>query len=130
MPSQSDQKLREAFGARVKELRKHKKLTQKELAQRLDVHHGQLNKYEMGLSVPPLEKLVALTQALSTSLDFLVFGAAGDADLHDTRLQVRLVAMQDLPHEDQEAIIVLLDAMITKHRARWAAAPVDAVVGK
>ena len=46
--------IRKAFGARLKNLRKKKKLTQKELAEKINVRFPQLNKYECGLHAPPL----------------------------------------------------------------------------
>jgi transcriptional regulator with XRE-family HTH domain len=131
MPAQHDTALREAFGGRIKELRKQKKWTQKELAQRLDIHHAQLNKYEMGLNIPPLEKLMVLVEALETSMDYLLFGnPSDDATLHNTRLRRRFLAVQELPAEDQETVISVLDAMIVKHRTTWATRPVDVAVGK
>lgn len=122
----SDRKLAQAFGARLKQLRKDRRWTQKELATKVGVRFEQLNKYEMGLNCPPFEKLLALADALSTSLDFLVAGTpTKDHSLRDTRLLTRFEAIQDFGPSDQEAIMALLDAMILKHRVQGAVAPVD-----
>ncbi len=51
MTIMQNEDIRKAFGVRLKELRKQKKLTQKELAEKVDVRHPQLNKYECGLQV-------------------------------------------------------------------------------
>ena len=55
--------IRKAFGARLKELRKQKGLTQKELANQLDIRFSQLNKYECGMHIPPIERLIQLSGA-------------------------------------------------------------------
>jgi DNA-binding XRE family transcriptional regulator len=44
---------RKTFGARRKELRKHKRWSQKELAAKVGIRFQQLNKYESGLNLPP-----------------------------------------------------------------------------
>ena len=53
-----DTELRKAFGARVKQLRKQRHWTQKELANRLDIRYQLLNKYEGGQHIPPAETLI------------------------------------------------------------------------
>jgi len=55
-----DNEIRKAFGERIKRLRKQKKWTQKELAAKLEIGFSQFNKYECGLHVHPVEKLIQL----------------------------------------------------------------------
>ncbi len=106
-----------AFGGRLKELRKQKKWTQKELATKIDVRFSQLNKYESGLHAPPPEKLVELAGVLDTTVDFLLTGNADEAvPLHSPRLLDRFRALEGFEPDDQEAVIKLIDAMILKHR--------------
>lgn len=106
-----------AFGGRLKELRKRKKWTQKELATKIDVRFSQLNKYESGLHAPPPEKLVELAGVLDTTVDFLLTGNADEAvPLHSPRLLDRFRALEGFEPDDQEAVIKLIDAMILKHR--------------
>ena len=66
-----DNDARKAFGLRVKELRKLRGLTQKELANKIGGLFPQINKYESGLSSPPLEKIIKLAEVLDTSADYL-----------------------------------------------------------
>ena len=42
--------IRKTFGMRLKELRKQKGWTQKELANQIDIRFAQLNKYECGMA--------------------------------------------------------------------------------
>ena len=126
MAIMQDDEFRKAFGRRLKELRKQNKWTQKELAAKLDIRFGQLNKYECGLNAPPLEKLMQMSALLNVTVDFLLTGEnPDDTPLHNTRLLERFKAIQGFDMEDQEAVIKLIDAMIVKHRVESAIAPVE-----
>jgi transcriptional regulator with XRE-family HTH domain len=119
-----DDGLRRAFAARLKELRKQKALTQKELAQRIGANYQQLNKYECGLHTPPLDKLVSLAEALETTVDYLITGdPAQNVPLHNTQLLERFKALEGFNAQDQETVIKLIDAMIVKQRVESAVQP-------
>ncbi len=121
-----DAEIRKAFGARLKELRKHRHWSQKELAEKLDIRFSHLNKYESGMHMPPVEKLMALAALFDTSIDFLITGnETNDQKLHNTRLLKRFEAVQALSSDDQDTIVAVLDAMIVKHRVQGAVQPVD-----
>lgn len=110
-----------AFGARLKELRKQKDWTQKELAGKVGIRFSQLNKYESGLHAPPPEKLIELAEVLGTTVDYLLTGDRAEAvPLHSTRLLDRFRALEGFQADDQEAVIRLLDAMILKHKVQGA----------
>ena len=75
---------------------KSQKLTQKELADKLGIRFGQLNKYECGLNAPPMEKLLQLAELLDTTVDYLLTGDGKDErPLHNTRLLERFRALED-----------------------------------
>jgi len=63
----SDLELRKKLGSRIKKLRKQQKWTQKDLSAKIDVRFSQLNKYEAGLHVPPVEKLILLAEIYNTT---------------------------------------------------------------
>lgn len=116
-----DSSIRKAFGERVKQLRKAKGWTQKELGNKIGVTYAQLNKYEGGTNAPPLDKLQALASALETTIDYLVSGnLAEDMPIHNTRLIQRFQELESFTPEDQETVIKLIDAMIIKHRVEGA----------
>jgi transcriptional regulator with XRE-family HTH domain len=116
--------LRKSFGVRIKELRKNKKWTQKELANKLDVRFPQLNKYECGLHSPPMDKLVKMSEVFDTTIDYLLTGnRAEDRPLHNLRLMERFQALEDFSREDQETVIKLIDAMIVKNKVEGAIKP-------
>lgn len=116
--------LRKSFGIRIKELRKSKKWTQKDLANKLDVRFTQLNKYECGLHTPPMDKLIKMSEVFDTTIDYLLTGnRTGDSPLHNLRLLERFQALEDFSNEDQETVIKLIDAMIVKNKVEGAIKP-------
>ncbi len=111
-----DASLRKALGRRIKQLRKDKLLTQKELANQIGSSHAQLNKYESGLNTPPLDRLLLLAEVLETSIDHMVAGQGhGEPPIHSQRLIQRFQAIEEFNTDDRETIIKVLDAMIAKH---------------
>ena len=119
-----DNDMRKRFGLRIKELRKQRKWTQKELAAKIDVRFPQLNKYECGLHAPPMEKLIQLAEILDTTVDYLLTGdRSEDRPLHNVRLLERFRALEDFEADDQEAVIRLIDAMIVKNKVEGAITP-------
>jgi len=108
---------RKAFGARLKELRKQKRWSQKELAAKVDIRFQQLNKYESGLNLPPAEMLIKLADALTITVDYLLTGnPVEEMPLGNARLFRRFQAVEGFDTEDQEAVIRLIDGMIAKHK--------------
>jgi transcriptional regulator with XRE-family HTH domain len=120
-----DRDFRQAFGARLKELRGAKGWTQKELAAKLETHVQQLIRYEGGLNIPPAESLVILAELLDTTTDFLLTGNNTDQKpLHSLRLLERFRALQGFTTQSQETVINVIDALIVKERAEAAVQPV------
>jgi len=117
---------RKALGTRLKNLRKQKRWSQKELAAKVDLRFQQLNKYESGLNMPPAEMLISLADALGTSVDYLLTGnPAEESPLSNTRLFKRFQELEQFDKDDQEAVITIIDAMITKRRVEGAIQPMD-----
>ena len=59
------------LGATIKELRKKQNMTQKELAQRLNVSEATICKYENNTATPPFETLRSLVVIFNISMDTL-----------------------------------------------------------
>ncbi|HET7688179.1 MAG TPA: RstR family transcriptional repressor [Candidatus Macondimonas sp.] len=117
---------RKAFGARLKDLRKQKRWSQKELAAKVNIRFQQLNKYESGINIPPAEMLIKLADALATTVDYLLTGnPAEEMPLGNVRLFRRFQAVESFDTEDQEAVIKLIDAMIAKQQMQSALNSLD-----
>ncbi len=119
-----DTTLRKTFGARVKNLRKQKHWSQKELAVKLDIRYQLLNKYESGQHIPPAGTLIKLSEALNTTIDYLLAGNPVESSLlSNTILFKRFREVESFNQEEQDTVIVLIDAMIAKHRMESAMKP-------
>lgn len=70
----------ERFGAFVAQLRKEQRLTQKELADRLNVTDKAVSKWETGKGFPDVKLLEPLAQALGVSLVELMQGKRQEAE--------------------------------------------------
>ena len=124
-----DSDFRKAFGGRLKELRKNKRWSQKELAAQVDIRFQQLNKYESGLNLPPAEMLIKLADALAITVDYLLTGnPVEDTPLASNRLFKRFQAVEHFTNDDQEAVIKLIDAMIAKQQMQSVLQPFDDAV--
>lgn len=60
------------IGQRIKECRKEKSWTQKDLAQRIGTSYKYLSHVENGVKFPSLEMLVCIARELDVSLDYLI----------------------------------------------------------
>jgi len=117
---------RKAMGVRIKTLRKAKHWPQKQLAGALGIRFEQLNKYESELNNPPVYMLVKLSEALDTTVDYLLTGAQiEDSQLANIRLFRRFQALERLGEEEQQTVMRVIDAMVAQHRVTSALTPVD-----
>jgi len=88
----------EAFGARLREIREKRGLTQQQLAHALHIHRPQITQYESGAVVPEGETLAALGAVLEVSLDELILGRPSEKpdDVRDARLRASIRELEEL----------------------------------
>lgn len=60
------------FSDRLKELRKNKDISQKQLAQSICVNIKQIQRYELGYNEPTMSVIIALAQYFNVSTDYLL----------------------------------------------------------
>ena len=65
-----------ASGARIRELRIAKNLTQDDLAEHMNVSHGFISLIESGKRGCSVDVLIALSNLFGVSIDYLVLGTA------------------------------------------------------
>lgn len=97
------------FGKRLLEVRKDKKMSQDDLAKKLDVHGAVIGRYERDEVKPSIEVAAKIAQELSVSLDYLV----GNTDLLlDADVIKKIQEIQKLKPEDKNHVFALLDAFL------------------
>lgn len=97
------------FGMRLKELRKRKNYTQKELGSMLEVESQTIHRYENNTQKPTTEKMILLASALDTSLDYLAGREKGQP-----------IYVEGLSQKDLKCLMYLVDIMkkATKEKAK------------
>jgi transcriptional regulator with XRE-family HTH domain len=97
-------------------LRKHKGLTQQELADRSEVSVIQIRRYEAGNSQPTLELIKKLAIALEVTADELIFDSNERGPDEDLKLQFD--AISKFEQDEKEIVKAMLEALILRHDAR------------
>ena len=107
----------EGFAQRLRELRKHKDLSQTELGQLAGLHYTHIGRFERGTSRPSGDTLKRLADALGVTSDYLLDGAATEAAkarFEDRELLKQFQEVEQLPDEDKNVVKKLLDAFLAK----------------
>lgn len=108
------------FGTRLRKLRETRGLTQRDLADRVEIELVQISRYERGQYLPNAETLVSLGRALRVDLNFLLLGEASDAspktdlEISDIPLLERFRDLQKLSKRDRDAVILLIDSVLAR----------------
>jgi transcriptional regulator with XRE-family HTH domain len=69
---------REKVGRAIAAQRREKGLTQKQLAQALNVSYQAVSRWEQGISLPSVDIIYDIATMLETTVDFLLNGFAGE----------------------------------------------------
>jgi transcriptional regulator with XRE-family HTH domain len=107
----------ESIGARISQLRKDKGMTQKEMAEHLEVSEPVVSDYENDVIRLPADvvgKIALVLEVTSDELLGLKRAARSNSSVKNRRLSRRLQAIDALPKRDQEALLRTIDAFISK----------------
>jgi transcriptional regulator with XRE-family HTH domain len=109
----------EAFGARLRETRERRGMTQQELADALGIHRPRITQYETGVVVPEGETLAALGAVLEVSLDELILGRPSEQadDVRDARLRASIRELEQL-HDRKlvNVVVAVVDALVAQEQ--------------
>lgn len=107
------------FAQRLRTLRRQRNLSQTELGEKAGVHYTHISKYERDVSMPSVETVRGLAEALGVSTDFLVEGDKDDAArarFQDRELLRQFQEVEKLSDEDKQLVKRFLDALLFKHK--------------
>ena len=105
------------FGKRLGEVRKDKKLSQDDLAKKLDLQGAVIGRYERDEVKPSIEVAARIAQVLGISLDYLV----GNTDLLlDADVIKKIQEIQRLPEKDRDHLFYLMENVLQNVKAKKA----------
>ena len=91
------------IGAKIKTLRKGKKMTQFELAEALGITRASVSNYELGRRAPHISELKRIAEYFGVGLDY--FGIASTDEVFDLISRAREVFQSDdVPQEKKQAV--------------------------
>jgi len=93
---------KERTGQLITELRKEKGLTQKQLAEALNVTDKAVSKWERGLSFPDISMLEPISQVLDISIMELLAGERKGKDEILTREEAQMIVKESVELSDEE----------------------------
>lgn len=109
-----------SFNETIIKFRKQKGWTQQELADKLEMHVGQIKRYEKGSSTPSLEALKKMSLLFGTSTDDIAFNdgeGVASRRLYPELLE-RFEQINTLPEKEREAVKIVLDSVVANYKMR------------
>ncbi len=111
----------EQLGQRIYQMRKMRRVTQKELAERLDTHQSMVARWENAQIHPKDETVARIAEALEMTVEELLNqhspGPRGKDELETLWAEVGI-----LDEQDRAVLCSVLEAMILRHRMKDAMA--------
>ena len=104
------------FANRLKLLRSSRNITQARLAELLEIDPRAYNRWERGGNIPHLETIIRIADILQVTLDELVGRSepSGELKIKNHELHVLCQQADELPDEDQKALILVMDGLVKK----------------
>lgn len=106
------------FPAKLRGLRKSQGWSQGRLAQKIGADLQRISKYERGVIWPTMELMVRIAKVFDVTVDFLIRDdtKAAVGKIKNQDLLNQLEQINDLPEEDQKAVVSFLDAFIKRRK--------------
>lgn len=85
------------LGERISELRRRRKMTQRQLADYLSVSLNSVSLYERNLSTPDDDTKIKIAELFDVSMDYLMGTSSQETPLHKTQPRSSLLLYENLP---------------------------------
>jgi len=107
------------FPGKIKALRKALKLSQNELAEKIHIHPTHLSKMENGHLSPSIDIVQRLMKVFGVSADQLLNeDESTTVDIQNKELNEQLALIHQLDEEEKNALIKIINSMLTKKRMK------------
>ena len=106
-----------SIGHKIKILRKGRKLSQQELADRLKTNRANISNYETNRRVPPLKELNKICEFFGVGIDY--FGVVTKNDAYDLISRAKdIFTNENISKEDKEEVFFELMNLYNEIRAK------------
>ena len=108
------------LGERIRRARKERGWSQAELAEQINSDARQISRYEKGHITPSTEVIVKIAEVLEVSTDYLLLesGPMRQLRVEDRDFLARFQDLQSLTDKDREAVLHIVDALVTRNKVR------------
>jgi transcriptional regulator with XRE-family HTH domain len=109
------------LGDKIKDVRKKRGFSQGELAEKVGISAVHMNRLEKGKFQPSIQVISKIAEVLEVSVDYLLneeSEALPEIKIKNKPLAERVKLMDTLDEEDQNALIQVIDSMLTKKRMK------------
>lgn len=108
------------FGKKIAALRKEHKLSQTDLAKKLNTSVSVISRYERDEMTPSIEVAKKIASLLNTTVGYLLGETDDDQLFKDPNMLQRFQELSQLPEKDREHIIYALDGLLQNVKAKKA----------
>ena len=105
-------------GTTIAKLRKQNRLSQSQLAKKVDISQVMVGKYEIGDAIPSIEVATKMAAAFGVSLDYLA--GEGQNAAFDKKTVNRIQDILNLDENTQSVLFNLIDTYLRDAKARMA----------
>lgn len=105
------------IGLKIKDLRKSKKISQKELAERIGIDNSQLSKIEQGKLQPTIQQIIDLSSIFEVPTDWLLQNQEECNTSQKIQGDNNLMAGNNLTTSNNEAVILQLKEEINTYKS-------------
>jgi transcriptional regulator with XRE-family HTH domain len=109
------------LGEKIKKLRKERKWSQVELAEKLNIHVTHVSRIETERFTPSLDLLKKLSGVFEVTTDYLVFEDMeniGPFNFKDKSLYEKMKLLDELEEKDRDVIHGVIDTFLVKQQMR------------
>lgn len=108
------------FAKNLIAIRKAKGLSQRDLAKLSGISNRMIAYYETNTTIPPIDKLLMLSNALDISIAELLDNNLSDKDIIrlNTRTLKKVKLLEKLPPEDQRKVLDYIKALIARNNLK------------
>ena len=108
------------FGDKLLALRKEGKWSQQDVAKKISTTQAMIGKYERNEIKPSIEVAQKLAELYGVSLDYLANDKRDSDILKNKDIIERLAKLEEMPVQNRERILYLVDALIRDHSTQKA----------